>query len=579
MSENKNKIRNITWWFFATVGLFIGLANSDSHFKDSQPLAMGLVGIVNGAWIGWLFGWIIDKIRDSAFFKENLDSIDKKELKTVLSEIYTKIFPGGTVQFENEVRELRKELDFKYPYEDLKQTYAHACGIYFSAEDKSEERIVTSILINPKSVVTKSDAKFIYTFVVKNLGARIKITNARDAINIVEKMFNVAFGGVVEMKPFKDLTDYGKFEILLFNSYFTLTTFKNRFPNDETKLQNKYIALLINQGHKYGIHFENSTLQEFIINRLKYYSNLIPNSAKAGDNFARTLYYTFYVNPLSISAKASHDYGQIVSFMEYLNKLIQWNIKYSEIAIKDSSNNSTSKVVKSEVSFFDTFSVLQKASVIRCLIVILKADGKTHPKELAYVEEAAAMLNVDTDDPLVNRLLTDNTKHEMLRHLNTLNESQKEWLVVMMHGMILSDGEADQKEINYSMGISQEIGISHDKYFSIISKSEKIATRVFDKSSERVNEPTKTGSIKQVLSAELEVEFQKSINDMLNKEGIRGTPLEGIMTMTAIANASKVFKETFITNKSQIGLTEEEISELVNKVSVKMIERHGTKNK
>jgi len=579
MSDNKSKIRNTTWWIFATVGLFIGLANSDSHYKDSQPIAMGLVGIVNGAWIGWLFGWIIDKIKDSDFFKENLENSDKKELKTVLSEIYTKIFPGGTVQFENEVRQLRKELDFKYPYEDLKQTYAHACGIYFAAEDKSEARIVTSILINPKSVVTKSDAKFIYAFVVKNLGARTKSSNAQDSTNTEEKMFNVAFGGVVEMKPFRELTDYGKFEILLFNSYFTLTTFKNRFPNDETGVQNKYIALLINQGHKYGIHFENTNLQDFIINRLKYYSNLIPNLASAGDSFALTLYYTFYENPLSISAKASHDYGQMVSFMEYLNKLIQWNIKYSEIAIVDGSNNSTTRVEKDNVSFFDTFSKLQKAAVIRCLIVILKADGKTHPKEITYVEEATAMLNIDTDDPIVNRLLTDNTKHEMLRHLNTLNESQKEWLVVMMHGMILSDGEVDQKEINYSMGIAQEIGINQDKYFSIISKSENIAAKVFDKNSAKTNEATKTGNIKQVLSAELEAEFQKSINDILNKDGVRGTPLEGLMTMTAIANASKVFKETFISNKSQIGLTEEDITELVNKVSVKMIERHGTKNK
>jgi hypothetical protein len=55
--SSKIKVASYTWWIFSIIGLVIGLANSDARYKDSQPIAMGLVGIVNGAWIGWLFGY------------------------------------------------------------------------------------------------------------------------------------------------------------------------------------------------------------------------------------------------------------------------------------------------------------------------------------------------------------------------------------------------------------------------------------------------------------------------------------------------------------------------------------------
>lgn len=67
--------------------MFIGLANSDSQYVDSQPIVLGFVGIVNGALIGWLFGFIIDKTKDSSNVQSILQKIeDSKNEKEILKQ-------------------------------------------------------------------------------------------------------------------------------------------------------------------------------------------------------------------------------------------------------------------------------------------------------------------------------------------------------------------------------------------------------------------------------------------------------------------------------------------------------------
>lgn len=89
--NTKVKVASFTWWIFSLIGLFIGLANSDAQYVDSQPIVMGFVGIVNGALIGWLFGFIIDKIKDSRAVQNIFQKVEdtKKEKEILIQTNYS----------------------------------------------------------------------------------------------------------------------------------------------------------------------------------------------------------------------------------------------------------------------------------------------------------------------------------------------------------------------------------------------------------------------------------------------------------------------------------------------------------
>ena len=60
--------------FVGSIGVIIGLINSDSSYRDSQPIAYAFMGLVNGALIGWVFGYVIDQIKNSS----TVQNISKK---------------------------------------------------------------------------------------------------------------------------------------------------------------------------------------------------------------------------------------------------------------------------------------------------------------------------------------------------------------------------------------------------------------------------------------------------------------------------------------------------------------------
>lgn len=74
MEKNNQKIAHTTWWIFSIIGVIIGLINSDSSYRDSQPIAYAFMGLVNGALIGWVFGYVIDQIKNSS----TVQNISKK---------------------------------------------------------------------------------------------------------------------------------------------------------------------------------------------------------------------------------------------------------------------------------------------------------------------------------------------------------------------------------------------------------------------------------------------------------------------------------------------------------------------
>ena len=92
-------------------------------------------------------------------------SKQEKEMGKIQSKMYSNIFPGGHEQSDKEVREVYELLGSKYSKNQVAKSYIHMAGLFFVAEDKSEERIVGSAMIRADGEIAKEDILKIYTYI------------------------------------------------------------------------------------------------------------------------------------------------------------------------------------------------------------------------------------------------------------------------------------------------------------------------------------------------------------------------------------------------------------------------------
>lgn len=258
-----------------------------------------------------------------------LKSPEERKREELMQKLQQQIFPGGNAQIEKEINEVRALLDFKYTKEEIKQTYIHAAAMYFIAEDKSPERILTSILHNKSSVVTKEDAFTIF----KYLQNRFNKTNPLEAlVNKIsggmsesDKLFLAAKGGIVELKrAYKDLTDKGKYEVIIFNSLIVLRVYRENHPDKYSSIEEGFYKSLLNQAKTYQINAEPEKLMNFINSRFKFYAEEIDRIYEGEGYIPGKLYSAFYLKPLTANPEPSFDLGEIMLFFNGLTTMMKW---------------------------------------------------------------------------------------------------------------------------------------------------------------------------------------------------------------------------------------------------------------
>lgn len=260
-------------------------------------------------------------------------SKEQKEKEELMQKMQQQVFPGGNDQMNREVKEVRELLDFKYSLEEVKQTYVHAAAMYFIAKDKSQDRIITSILYNDKSVVTKVDAIKIYNYLAERNKPKNVFEQLSQTVNSLDdsiKLFFAAKGGIVPLKKYRDLTDEGKFEVILFNSLSVLNHYQSEYPEKYSEIEEEYFKSLFNQADTFNLHFDTEELADFINSRLRFYSGEVDKLYDGGQYMPAKIYNAFYENPLCNEPEVSMDLVQVMSFYAALTDMMNWvndNIK------------------------------------------------------------------------------------------------------------------------------------------------------------------------------------------------------------------------------------------------------------
>lgn len=261
-----------------------------------------------------------------------LQSPEQKAQQEKIKDLYRKIFPGGKRQQENEVQEVRQLLNFKYTKEATEQSYIYAVVSYYTSKKPKMVDIISAILRNPNTSVNYEDAEKICSYIeakryynpTNSLGDTVK--QESDGY----KLFMIAFGGIVEIKKrYKDLTNFGKFEVLLFNSLIALQEYQSMYPEKYEEITPIFFKNLFKQAKTFGINMTDDELVSFVNSRFETYLEEIIrffNEEEHGYMLFK-IYTLFYEQPLEPNPETNFELFEYVTFLPALVQMRNYIIE------------------------------------------------------------------------------------------------------------------------------------------------------------------------------------------------------------------------------------------------------------
>lgn len=134
------------------------------------------------------------------------------------------------------------------------------------------------------------------------------------------------------------------------------------------------------------------------------------------------------------------------------------------------------------VGFQNEFTQDQKAAIIFSLMTLVtKAESRNCANSKRQVEEVASMLNLQLDDPILDvtiaRVYAWGNNKYIIKVLNSLSKSQKEWYVITAWSILIADGQAEGAEVRYVLETFEDIGITEHEFQRIFQKAKALMNR------------------------------------------------------------------------------------------------------
>lgn len=265
-------------------------------------------------------------------FLDFLKSPEQKKQQETINKLFREIFPGGKQQQNNEVQEIRQLLNFKYTKEATERAYIFAVVSYFTSEMPKLNDIVSAVLRNPETSVTLEDAKKICLYIENKRyykptsSLSVTLNQKSDG----DKLFMIAFGGIVEIKKrYKDLSNEGKFEVLLFNSLIALQEYQSIHPEKYDAIQEDFFRNLFKQANTFGIKLPSEEMAIFVNSRFETYLEEIIRFFNDEENgyMLLKIYTLFYEQPLVKNPETSFDLFEYASFLPALVQMRNYIIE------------------------------------------------------------------------------------------------------------------------------------------------------------------------------------------------------------------------------------------------------------
>ncbi|MCA6422433.1 MAG: hypothetical protein IM568_06410 [Flavobacterium sp.] len=259
-------------------------------------------------------------------------SPEQRKQQEQINQLRKQIFPGGRQQQEQEVQEVRQLLNFKYSKEATEYAYSYAVVSYFTSNFTNGNELTDVILRNSKCTVSREDAAKIAQFAVlkRHYNSNDSLVQTLHKKSDGEKLFMVVFGGIVEIKrAYKDLTNFGKFEVILFNSVVAFLEYESEYPGKYQTIKDDLFANIFKQARVYNIPMTNMELAHFVNSRFETYLEEILrffDPEEEGYMLLKT-YTLFYEQPLEPNPETSYDLFEYAAFLPALMQMRNYVIE------------------------------------------------------------------------------------------------------------------------------------------------------------------------------------------------------------------------------------------------------------
>jgi hypothetical protein len=189
-----------------------------------------------------------------------------------------------------------------------------------------EQQKIANSLYNEMNVIKENHMNNVLSPVVEDVQSIIKAVSNEMADSDI--LFLIAKGGIVELKNrYKDLSDKGKFEVIVFNSLLVLNTYNDKYPSKTESTYQAYFVLLQNQAITYGVDLSGDALKDFIDSRWMFYSNELIEIKKGQGHTPGSIYTVFYINPLVLKPEPSFDLIESMLFFIAFTPMINWVVE------------------------------------------------------------------------------------------------------------------------------------------------------------------------------------------------------------------------------------------------------------
>ena len=259
-------------------------------------------------------------------------SPEQRKQQEQINQLRKQIFPGGRQQQDQEVQEVRQLLNFKYSKEATEYAYSYAVVSYFTSNFTNGNELTDVILRNSKCTVSREDAAKIAQFAVlkRHYNSKDSLVQTLQKKSDGEKLFMVVFGGIVEIKrAYKDLTNYGKFEVILFNSVVAFLEYESEYPGKYESIKNDLFIHIFKQARVYNIPMTDIELARFVNSRFETYLEEILrffDPEEEGYMLLKT-YTLFYEQPLEQDPDISYDLFEYAAFLPALMQMRNYVIE------------------------------------------------------------------------------------------------------------------------------------------------------------------------------------------------------------------------------------------------------------
>ncbi len=164
---------------------------------------------------------------------------------------------------------------------------------------------------------------------------------------------------------------------------------------------------------------------------------------------------------------------------EEMKGIVQNHLQKNE----DESTNKNVNFSKSNSEFSNTFTKSQKAAVLSLMKHVCRVDGEISSGEEYLFNGFCNMLELDNTSEMqkLTNEIYNSKLSDIMDIINTLNKSQKEWVITCIFSIIQADGKIHEFEVNAFDRICDDMGFSEEEIEVILKNQIAFENKISQK--------------------------------------------------------------------------------------------------